>query len=493
MKWSGPLAAALLLAWTAAPGHAADLLAQPQWSADQVRAARPITAEDALVFDLKSESRGGAVPARTTVQTVTLAPSFVAIEGNGDHVLDDYALCRTFAWSDDKPGFDSKSCYASVAFRAAEIYNRRGIAKLMAAAGAKGDDDDPYWSEAELAFQDEAVERLAKHGAPDALDYRLGQKSVVRTNGRAADLTPTEAASFARFLARHAMVHPQVRRDLKAGGVLPAQMQLTLSLFGARRDVTLNITNVRRTKVPFPLPAGAQSSLRLGMDEGDTAKARALHQILVALDGHSTIAKPTADMIVASMQDASDHGHETDVVLLFLQLTQQYAPLLTGPDKDKYVAALGPVLRKAAQDPEAGRFLAINAMAGDRKAQGDRQAAARWLANATALDKSPFGTFRYLTFINLVANSPDADKWDPAIVKSMPTGADGDWIHIAAYPWASNAYKDAGDTYYEAFDTVQAWLAFDLGRAIDKDWRSGTMKSVSDSQDKMRAGERDFF
>ena len=61
MKLGGWLAAALLLA--AAPqSRAAEVLAPPQWSSDQVRAARPLAAEDVLVFDLKSETTGGKLP-----------------------------------------------------------------------------------------------------------------------------------------------------------------------------------------------------------------------------------------------------------------------------------------------------------------------------------------------------------------------------------------------------------------------------------------------
>ncbi|MDF2901037.1 MAG: hypothetical protein K0Q62_1096, partial [Phenylobacterium sp.] len=70
---------------------------------------------------------------------------------------------------------------------------------------------------------------------------------------------------------------------------------------------------------------------------------------------------------------------------------------------------------------------------------------------------------------------------------------DNYWIHIAAYPWASNAFKDAGDAYFESFDTPDAWLAYDLGRAVDPEWRSGVMARVGVMEADLRARHPEFF
>lgn len=56
------LLAALALSVAAIAGPAAAL---PHWSSDQFRAARPLAAEDALIFDMRTEVRRGDAPQRS--------------------------------------------------------------------------------------------------------------------------------------------------------------------------------------------------------------------------------------------------------------------------------------------------------------------------------------------------------------------------------------------------------------------------------------------
>ena len=415
------------------------------------------------------------------------------MDTGADHAVVDDALCRSFSWSDGRPGFDSVSCYAVPAFLSAEFYNRRSLDKVLAGAGAKLSDQNPYWPEAELSFQDQLQDRLSKRATADGFEYRLGDKIVVRASGRAAELSPAEAQALIRFLARHEHIHPQLRRDLKAGGVLPARLELTQIIMGDAHQQALTITNVHRAKAAFPLPAGLTSNLRLNLVRGDTPLARGIAQTLLAIDDRSTIPRPSANALVAAMQQASDHDRELEAISLFLMYTQQYGAQIQGPDHDKILAVLRPILLKAQKDPAAQELVAIQGLAGDAQAPGDREAAARFLAQAAVFDPLPFGSFRFVTFANLRRNSANSDKWDPQILKAMPSGTDAYWTHIAAYPWAGNAFKDIGDAYYENFDTINAWLAFDLGREVDKDWRGGVLKSLSDYEDKLRTTAPDFF
>ena len=110
------------------------------------------------------------------------------------------------------------------------------------------------------------------------------------------------------------------------------------------------------------------------------------------------------------------------------------------------------------------------------------------------MDQMPFGTFRYVTFANLVRVSPGSSKWDPAIFKRMPPAlVDDYWTHIAAYPWSANAYKDLGDTYIAAYNMPNAWLAFDLGREVDPNWQDGPMAEVAEYEKRLRLAQPEFF
>ncbi len=179
-----------------------------------------------------------------------------------------------------------------------------------------------------------------------------------------------------------------------------------------------------------------------------------------------------------------------EAAFAFFNLSQQYPQMLTDA---QVLNALRPQIRAFVSDAQVARLVAASEMAGDSKAPGDRQDAARFLANVKT-DDLPFGTFRYVTFANLIRGSGDTSKWDQAIFQAMPRSlADDYWTHIAAYPWSSFAFKDLGDTYYSDYDPANAWLAYDLGRAIDKGWRSGPMGSLSDYEDRLRTQFPDFF
>lgn len=221
---------------------------------------------------------------------------------------------------------------------------------------------------------------------------------------------------------------------------------------------------------------------------------RGVRQALAGIDGTTKLAKPTFDALLASMKDASSQARPSEVVLLFFAMTQQYGSKFSGPDREAILTEVIPLFTKAKADRAAGMLWDINSLAGDQKAPGDREAAARFLANATELDRLPFGTFRYVTYANLFRMTPQAVKWDPAIRDAMPQNlVDNYWTHIAAYPWAGNVYKDLGDTYYAGYDPMNAWLAFDLGRAIDPDWRVGVLSGLAAYEDRLRLAEPDFF
>jgi hypothetical protein len=485
-----PLAGALALAaaWLlAAACLAAEAPIGPQSSSDQIRAARPLDAAPALVFDVERTVKGEGPTPKVTHETVTLAPSFILVAGDQASTLDDRTLCRALSWSKAKPVLENASCYAAPAFKLLEMANRTYLAKIV-----KG---DLYWDEVELGVQQEPSTPLERRENGAVAEYSRSGDVVVRIGQGAYPFVGGERELFVRYLALHTQLHPQVRGDLGQGPRLPSKIEFTTfnhrSVHGAE---TLVISNVRHAATAYPLPAGLPS--RLSEDAaGDGPRARGIRAALEAIDGRSTIARPPSEPeLVQQVHEAVLAKKPMAAALLFLELTQQYSrQLLSGSDAAG-LAQLRQDLPLIRQDPDANQLLDASTLAGDPKAQGDREAAARYLASATALDALPFGTFRHVTFANLVRVSADSAKWDPAILKAMPQPlVDSYWTHIAAYPWASNAYKDAGDAYVEGYDMWDAWIAFDLGRAVDPDWRSAAMASVGELEGRLRTAAPDFF
>ncbi|QUD89463.1 hypothetical protein [Phenylobacterium montanum] len=474
--------------------QAADVLAYPQWSSDQIRAARPVEPEGALVFDLKTEEVGGKTP-KTTTSAVTLEPSFTLVVTGAQHVLYDHRLCRTLIWTEGKPGLHSMSCYAAPAFKTFELTNRRYLAKITSALGkASPLDNDPYWAEAELGYQDKPADRLASSRSGDKTEYRLGGEVVARFGGSLGPINDEERRRFIRYLADAQPIHPQLRHDLKQNSDLPARLEVETTALQDKHWIILSLGGLRREQRPYPLPSGLQSDLRLGDGFESPFEAKGVAQALMAIDGTSTIPKPAPDALLDQMETAANQGQNTTALMLFFEYTQQYGVLIKGPDGPRILGRVRAVLAKIRQDGEVSKFLEANRLAGSSDETGDRQAAARYLAGASALDRLPFGTFRYVTFTNLVMMSKDASSWDKVIFSTMPPRPEDEfWTHIAAYPWASNAYKDLGDLYLDGFDADKAWLAFDLGRAVDKDWKAGNLRLPAEFEDRLRASQADAF
>ena len=146
--------------------------------------------------------------------------------------------------------------------------------------------------------------------------------------------------------------------------------------------------------------------------------------------------------------------------------------------KKRAIAALA-ILKPVVATPDFGPFYRATLLAGQKGSEPERETAARYLASATDLDALPYGTFRYVTFANLIRFSQNASRWDKSIFQAMPNIRDCYWTHIASHPWSASIFKDLGDFHYSSFDAFHAWQAWDLGRSIDPDWEAGTIKAVA--------------
>ena len=106
----------------------------------------------------------------------------------------------------------------------------------------------------------------------------------------------------------------------------------------------------------------------------------------------------------------------------------------------------------------------------------------------------PFGAFRYVAFANLICDSQGSGTWDPADFANMPRAPTAAFWHaIADYPWTSAFYKDLGDSYVAAFNTPDAWLGYDPGRAVDPDWAAGPISAIAALEARIRADQPDMF
>ncbi len=473
----------------------------PTWTSDQVRAARPLTPESTLAFDVRQETTSADAATKAEISRVVLAPDFVLVTSGRVHTLDDFSLHRTFVWSDGAPTFANLNSHAQPAFRAQELANRKGLQAILThLEGATGksfepSNDTPYWREAELGISDPPDMPLTPRTTGSGADFLLGSDPVVQTSGQAVALNGSDRQPLIRYFALHLPLHPQVRHALADAKALPTRMVVQAYLLNRKRTIVFTVSGAARATAAYPLPADLRPDVEEALGASGTASAPGVRAAKEAIEGRYAKPKPTAGAMLAALHAAAAGGRSMEVWLWFNAYLQQYGYTLKGPEGQVTIQALAPLIRVALQDPQVARFAAASALSGNApNASGDRQEAARYIASATSLDTLPFGTFRYVTFANLVAGARDAGKWDKAVFASMPSPLVANyWTHIAAYPWSANAYKDAGDAYVRSFDTLKAWTAFDLGRAVDPHWRSSNLKNVADYETVLEEKEPDFF
>jgi hypothetical protein len=482
LLWFGLLSSAAMAAPPTVPG--------PHWGSDQVRSVRSSAPVDALVIDFRREVAENGSPPKGESGSATLAADFIVTVTGDAHALDDFALCRSMAWHAGDAAFTNESCYALPGFRLAELANRRYLRDVLGvaskdAARKLGAADSFYWTEQDLAIQDQPSDPLVAAQTAQGTEWRLGKEVVLRTSGGIA-FSPDERKAVGRYIARRLGLHPQVQRALLAAGSLPERIVIERRMFDRRSTETINFSNPRRRKVDYPPPQHLASALEKRAKE-QSAEGSGLRQTLLAIAGTAQPPKPTFDELVDRFRTDAEGGRFLPAYLQFMALSLQYGgELRNDPAKVTRLRSVGQLLQASAAAPDVADLHRASTVAGSTAESPQQETAARYLADASRLDTYFFGTFRYLTFANLVMSARDVDGWDKSILEKMPPLADCYWTHITAYPWSSMPFKDLGDYWYRQFDSARAWAAWDLGRAVDPGWGGGPMQSVANLENHLR-------
>ena len=488
---------ALWLAVSALACNAQTLpVVSPASGSDPILASRPPATANALVFTYTRTVTAQGKPVTSETGTVTLGADFTAIEQGTDHVLDDFALCRVLSWKTGESALDNQSCFFMPAFRLSELHNRQAMNRILAAAMDKKTAPAsfaPYWAEQELSIQDDASDPLKPQTGPAETDYSLNGHIVVRISATGAAFTADEHREVARYLARRTDLHPQILRAILASGQLPDTVVIERYEADQPQTETLHFSDVSRPMRAYPLPPHLTAAMAADA-RGDSPQARGLRQVLAALDGTAQPPRPDFDTLMKQLDAAINAKQAMASTMVFQELVSQYGgSLMSDTARMGRLKAILPGLQTMFAEPESASFMAASKLAGDGKPTPQNEAAARYLSRAKDMDGLPFGTYRYVTFANLVRASGDTSTWDKTIFTAMPSLSDCYWTHIAAYPWASNIYKDLGDLEYEDYAMDKAWQAWDLARAVDPDWRTGILQSVVKYEDRLRTALPDIF
>ncbi|ESQ89639.1 hypothetical protein ABAC460_12275 [Asticcacaulis sp. AC460] len=465
----------------------------PHASSDDIRAARPLQTP-ALKASFTREATGEAPESGTLI----LAADFNAMTVGDATRLEDFALCRVVVWAAGAGEIDNQNCHAGPAFRVMELYNREYLAGLMAEIAPDAPEAQnvpvlaPFWAEQELSVQKAVSAPLATKVVGDYTEWRLGDEVVARVSTKGFAFTPDEKHSLARYFSRSVNLHPQIRRAILDSGQWPQRIEIQRRIGKTPSTLVLNFSGFERGRVDYPLPPGLSSSLR-SRSTGAGDEATALRSVLAVVDGKGP-SKPSLESLASDIAAAAS-PRPMEAVTTFFALAQIHYGALQGDSAGlaKLRSSIGPALQQAFAAPEAAGFMTASQLAGERGKGADREASARYLAQATDLDALPYGAFRYVTFANLSNYSDDSGRWDKTIRAAMPATADCFWRFIAIAPWAANTYNDLGTMLYEGYDMEKAWEVWDLARAADPDWKTSMLSGVPDLEAKLRRDFPDSF
>jgi len=495
MKISSLFIVSFVILWVT-PATANEIVS-PAWSSDDILKNRIQNNDAAIVIGFTSKISSESKPNVIKSGIVRLWSDFDQISIGTQETVTDYQFCRVYSWKHSETTFSNHSCYAEPAFRKIELHNQLKISTLLNKAGASVEgsklSEEAFWLEQEFATQNVVSNPLSFVNSKEGIEWRLGNTTIAKISSGGFTFFKKDRQKFSRYFSRYLNIHPQIRRTILESGEFPSRIEILRRNFDGESIETITFSSLQNAKIKFPLPPKLISET-IVRSAGESIEAKGLRQAINASEGNIVPPKSSFDELLNRLEETATKKESLETTLTFLALTQLYgAEIFTDQEKLGRLRRIMPIVRPLLTIGEAAKLWQASGLAGKRGDEPEREIAAQYLANAQHLDQMDFGTFRYVTFANLVRISKDTKNWDKEIFEKMPSLTDGYWKHIIAYPWSSNTYKDLGDTWYSQFETFRAWEVWDLGKTIDPDWESGTMKSIAEYEQKIRSLMPDNF
>lgn len=474
----------------------AEATISPAWSSDRIRELRGQGESAALVIRYHSHLKSGVTVDQKISGTVRLWSDVEQVSSDAAERITDYKLCRTFSWTPAATAFDNDSCYADPAFRQLELANRLKINSFLKEATVDGGGNlykQGFWIEQEFSIQNQPSDPLTLTKGDDMWLWQVGDEIVAKASVAGLAFAASDRQRIARYFARHIKLHPQIRRDILASGKLPAMLEIHHVGLDDRSVETINFLSIEQVKLAYPLPAGLTSTTVIEA-RGDSVRAQGLRQSLKAIDGTALPAKTSFEALLADLDKAATNKQALSATLIFFKITQYYGgSILTDAGRKAQLAKVMQNHKALIGTGEAAALWQISNLAGVKGEEPDREAAARYLADAKGLDQLDFGSFRYVTFANLVSKSGNSSSWNRAIFAKMPPLFDNYWAHIIQYPWSGNTLYDLGNSYLAQYNASDAWRVWDMGKAIDPDWRGGLLANLTQFEQDVKQSQPEFF
>ena len=464
------------LVWITA-GHAADFTRiGPQATAAELIAAHGTAAGPVLRVVYQS-----AAPDQATM-TAEIARDYVFVRrteaGEPDTVaLHDFALRRVIAIDDAHRAFANMSMYAMADFRFAESYNRRVLRGILRSAGIKAL-VNPYFDQQQLGIaspDDGPVEFKREPTAGGGLRFVVDGKTGAAYEPSAENLSADEMQGVMRLLRSSFQLHPEMLAAIAAGLKLPKEIVHTEGMADKRSERHWTLVSVERTQGAYPLPAGYGVTV-----SGGEQLAPLMPVMLDAIAGKSGGGPRSLADYRAAISDAKAKGNVLQHYLLDNEMYLQYRSGTMG-------CFNGNLLHEDCSQQQA----VVDWWKAD--------AVTLKLMQSLLLEKT--NPEEAIAERNAIARTglTDAymlDLWNADTM--MQSGKGGDPLPLFALaikgnPYVGGFYKDLGDAYRIRFYPVQAWLCYDLARALPGAQSSPVVDGIDRMEATIASRNPEFF
>ena len=453
----------------------------------QAPAAQLIAAHGAVQGPILRLVYDSTVPdkARTTVE---IGRDYVYVRqseaGKPDRAtLHDYALRRDIAIDGARRSFVNTSMYAMADFRFAEAYNRRVIRGALQAAKLSGAPVHPYFDlqETGIASPDDGpVAFDREHTKTGGLRFVVEGKTAAAYEPSSESLSQEETQGVLRFLRATVRLHPEMLSAIDAGRNLPQEIVTLEGMLDKRTERRWSLVSVERVQGTYPLAADYQSGLAASETEFAPSLKALLPLMLDAVAGRYRGGPRSLADYRAAQADALAKGNVLQHFLLDNEMLLQY--------------------RRG-----TGACLAGNVLHDDCSQQQEivdkwkADAATMKVAQAFALEKqNPKEAIAQRNEVSRagLSNAYMLDLWNADVMIQHNVGGDPVALFTVAIkgnPYVGGFYKDLGDAYRYSFQPAEAWLCYDLARALPGGQSSPVVDGISRMEGSIASRNPEFF
>ncbi|HYD87815.1 MAG TPA: hypothetical protein VEA80_10095 [Vitreimonas sp.] len=465
-----------------APAFAQPVFANPFADAPTYRAERGSLTEASyrVRYEATYSERGATPVVRELVMDV--APDWSLVRDGAVTRLYDFKLNRVFVIYGDS--FSTMNGLADVTFRVMERQNRTYLARVMSAAGARGDLADACDAESELGL---AIPGSTDAGATEIRE-RAGAFSLRCAGREVGGFTPGDgaAAPAAFWPTMYAVMitHPALHQRVRDTGRAPAQMEITYrEAPGPLTRRAWRLVAVETVSTPYPLDAALRNETAATIDQLAPGAGAAGAE---AVAGRAQGGAPTLQSWDHHLRTVSRRDGEAAAAMLIGLTYNMFPELQCDAGQPHFVCDL---VRRVRSLEDRGPWSQLEvAIAEQQRNPAAAIAAMQSAQNSRHRDHPALGA----TFA-LALSQFNQDQLAQARAAGLPTDiAALQNRALIAFPYNPAYWTDVGDRFGYNYEWPSAFLFYDVAYSLPMPSALERNQALVDKRAQMQRIRRDF-